>query len=320
MSHNVAILAVPGAQMLDVCGPIDVFAEANRVLKRSFYTLHVVSVTGSIIQSSSGVKLSADATLSDCGRFSADTFLVAGAPDIARYQPDTRVLDGINALCESSKRFGSVCTGALLLALTGKLNGKRVTTHWACADTLSVRHPEVIVEADALYVDDGRVRTAAGVTSGLDMALRLVEEDLGRSVAAEVADQLVMFFRRPVNQSHFMRSNTLSLDGRTALQDLQRWAIANIKDVTTVAMMAEHINFSQRHLTRIFRQETSLTPAQWLERERVSKAKLLIEKEKLPAKQLAAKCGFSGPDVMRRVFSRLTGITPNDYQKMMSRD
>ncbi|HGH4684730.1 DJ-1/PfpI family protein [Enterobacter bugandensis] len=320
MSHNVFILAVPGVQMLDVCGPIDVFAEANRVLKRSFYSLRVVSVTDPVIRSSSGVKITADATLSDCGGLTADTFLVAGAPDIAYYQPDPRVLDGINALCESSKRFGSVCTGALLLALTGKLNGKRVTTHWACAKTLSARHPQIIVEADALYVDDGRVRTAAGVTSGLDLALRLVEEDLGREVAAEVADQMVMFFRRPVNQSHFMRSNTLSLDGRTALQELQRWAIANIKDVTTVAMMAEHINFSQRHLTRIFRQEIGLTPAQWLERERVSRAKVLIEKEKMPAKKLAVECGFSGPDVMRRVFYRLTGITPNDYQKMTSRE
>lgn len=170
------------------------------------------------------------------------------------------MLADINALCDSSQRFGSVCTGALLLALTGKLNGKRVTMHLACADTLSVKHPELIVEADALYVADGRIRTAAGVTSGLDMALRLVEEDLGRSVATEVADQLVMFFRGPVNQSHFVKGCTLSLDGRTALQDLQRWAIANIKEVTSVAIMAEHIGFSQRHLTRIFRQESGLTP------------------------------------------------------------
>lgn len=319
MSHTIAILAVPGVQMLDVCGPMDVFAEANRVLKRNFYTQHVIAVTGSIIHSSSGVKLAADAAVSDSDGFSAHTFLVAGAPDIADYQPDVHMLTWINAMCDSSQRFGSVCTGALLLALTGKLNGKRVTTHWACADTLSLKHPEIIVEADALYVADGRIRTAAGVTSGLDMALRLVEEDLGRRVATEVADQLVMFFRRPVNQSHFVRGNVLSLCGRTALQDLQRWAIANIKEVTSVAMMAGHIGFSQRHLTRIFRQEVGLTPAQWLERERVAKAKLLIEKQKLPTKTLAAECGFSGPDVMRRIFSRLVGITPSGYQKLMSR-
>ncbi len=317
MSHNVVILAVPGVQMLDVCGPIDVFAEANRILRRDFYTLRILSVTGPVVRSSSDVKLSADASLTDGNGLLPDTFIVAGAPEIAHYHPDARVLAGIDALCESSSRYGSVCTGALLLALTGRLKGKRVTTHWACADVLSAKHPEITVEADALYVADGRIRTAAGVTSGLDMALRLVEEDLGRSVAAEVADQLVMFFRRPVNQSHFVRSHTLSLDGRTALQDLQRWAIANIKDVTTVALMADHISLSQRHLTRIFRQETGLTPAQWLERERVSKVKLLIEKENLSAKKLASECGFSGPDVMRRVFSRLTGITPADYRKMI---
>jgi len=320
MSHCVAILAVPNVQMLDVCGPIDVFAEANRILKRTFYTLRVLSVCGSVIESSSGVRISADASLTDCNPLLADTFIIAGAPGIRDYQPDANVLVGINALCESSVRYGSVCTGALLLAMTGRLSGKRVTTHWACADILSDKYPEITVEANSLYVADGNIRTAAGVTSGLDMALRLIEEDLGRSVAAEVADQLVMFLKRPVGQSHFIRSNTLSLNGRTVFQDLQRWVIANIKDVTTVTMMAAHINLSTRHLSRLFKQETRLTPADWLQRERVAKAKLLIEKDNLPAKKLADECGFSGPDVMRRVFFRITGITPSDYRKMMRRE
>ncbi|WP_080469681.1 AraC family transcriptional regulator [Enterobacter hormaechei] len=190
MSHNVVILAVPGVQMLDVCGPIDVFAEANRVLRRDFYTLRILSVTGPVVQSSSGVKLSANASLTDCTELITDTFIIAGAPEIARYQPDSRVLEKIDALCESSRRYGSVCTGALLLALTGRLSGKRVTTHWACADVLSVRHPEITVEAGALYVADGRIRTAAGVTSGLDMALRLVAAiRLYESFSFELAEE-----------------------------------------------------------------------------------------------------------------------------------
>jgi len=319
MSHTIAILAVPGVQLLDVGGPIDVFAEANRILGREFYRLCVVSVSGTVVQASSGVRLAADFSLAELSEHVSDTFLIAGAPDMLSYAPENSVLAGITALCEKSERFGSVCTGALLLALTGKLSGKKVTTHWRCAELLSVRHPEIVVESDALFIADGKVRTAAGVTSGLDLALSLVEEDLGRDVAAEVADQLVMFFRRPVNQSHFVRRDTLSLNGRSALQDLQRWAIQNIKDIDSVSMLAQHIDLSQRHLTRIFQQELGLTPAQWLERERVSKARLLIEKEMLPVKKVAAECGFSGPDVMRRVFSRLTGITPAAYRKMVSR-
>ncbi|MBW9401292.1 helix-turn-helix domain-containing protein [Leclercia sp. EC_58] len=318
MSHTIAILAVPGVQLLDVGGPIDVFAEANRILGRQFYRLYVVCVSGSAVQASSGVRLAADFSLADISELVPDTFLIAGAPGMSGYMPESNVLAGITALCEKSERFGSVCTGALLLALTGKLNGKQVTTHWNCAELLSIRHPEIVVESDALFIADGRVRTAAGVTSGLDLALRLVEEDLGREIAAEVADQLVMFFRRPVNQSHFVRRSQLSLNGRSALQDLQRWAIQNIKEIGSVSMLAQHINLSERHLTRIFRQEIGLTPAQWLERERISKARLLIEKEKLPAKKIAAECGFSGPDVMRRVFSRLTGMTPAAYRKMVS--
>jgi transcriptional regulator GlxA family with amidase domain len=316
MRHEIAILAVPGVQLLDVCGPLDVFAEANRLLQRQIYTPRIIAVDGDEIHASSGVRLSADLQLAETQNFAPHTFLIAGAPGIEDFVADETLLHALSGLCQRSQRFGSVCSGALLLARTGLLAGKRVTTHWESAALLASRFPDVIVDADALCVADGRVRTAAGVTSGLDLALRLVEEDLGREVAIEIAAHLVMFFRRPVNQAHFMRSNSASLSGRSALQELQRWVIAHLAEVKTVAMMAEHMAISERHLTRLFRNELGMTPGQWLERERVAKAKQLLEQKSLPAKTLALECGFSGADVMRRVFSRVTGITPAAYRKI----
>jgi len=316
MRHDIAILAVPGVQLLDVCGPLDVFAEANRILKRQIYTPKIIAIDGSPIHASSGVRLTADMMLANSVSYAPHTFLIAGAPGIENFSPDDEALLAITRLCQRSERFGSVCSGALLLARTGLLEGKHVTTHWECAGLLAALHPGIIVDADALCITDGRVRTAAGVTSGLDLALRLVEEDLGREAAIEIAAHLVMFFRRPVNQTHFMRGSSMSLVGRSALQELQRWVITHLHAVKSVAMMAEHMAISERHLTRLFRNELGITPGQWLERERVAKAKQLLEQKSLPAKTLATECGFSGADVMRRVFSRVTGMTPSAYSKM----
>lgn len=320
MSHSIAILAVPGVQMLDVCGPLDVFAEANRILKRQIYSPKIIAAGQLVIQASSGINLTGDMTLTGLGEYVPHTFLIAGAPDIESYEPDAASLDAITTLCQRSQRFGSVCSGALLLARTGLLEGKRVTTHWANAERLASQYPGISVETDALCVRDGRVRTAAGVTSGLDLALRLVEEDVGREVAKEVAAQLVMFFRRPVGQTHFMHSNSLSVTGRSALQELQRWVITHLDTVSSVSMMAQHLDISERHLTRLFNQELSITPGQWLERERVARVKQLLEHKAVPAKTLALQGGFSSADVMRRVFKRVTGMTPAVYSKLTGKE
>lgn len=316
MPHEMVILAVPGVQLLDVSGPVDVFTEANRILNRQVYSASVMATESLTIHSSSGVRVLADRLLSEKQGIATNTFLVAGAPEMAHYLPEAAAVAAISRYCLQSQRYGSICSGALLLAQTGLLKGKRVTTHWACASELA-SYPEVRVDADALYVADGRLRTAAGVTSGLDLALRLVEEDLGREVALEVANNLVMFFRRPVNQSHFMRSASITLSGRSSFQDLLRWSSSNLQSVKNVAMMAAHMNLSERHLSRLFRQELSVTPAQWLERERVAKAKLLLARG-LAAKVVATECGFSGVDVMRRAFTRVTGMTPGVYTRFIA--
>lgn len=314
MKQTIVILAVPGVQLLDVSGPLDVFAEANRVLRREVYLPRVMSLEESEVQASSGVKIVADLTLDKAP--AAGTFLVAGAPHAGEITLSEAQRSTIHALCLRSLRYGSVCTGALLLAQTGLLDGRRVTTHWAAAALLAERCAQTQVDADALYVADGPLRTAAGVTSGLDLALRLVEEDLGREVAMEVAANLVMFFRRPVNQGHYVHKQQATLAGRAALQDLQRWASANLDTLKGLAAMAQRMNISTRHLGRLFRQALGVGPGEWLESERIAKARRLLEEGRLPMKSIAAACGYTSCDVMRRAFVKATGLTPSVYRKL----
>jgi transcriptional regulator GlxA family with amidase domain len=190
-----------------------------------------------------------------------------------------------------------------------------VTTHWAGADRLAARFPGVTVDADAIHVRDGKLRTAAGVTAGLDLALALVEEDLGRELAMRVASQLVMFFKRPGGQAQFRRSAAPALANRSALQELQRWVAAHPADSHDVPSLAARVGVSPRHLTRLFREEVGVTPASWVEAARVTAARQLLEAGHLAPKQVAGECGFSSVDTLRRAFMRVVGVTPADYRK-----
>lgn len=313
--HSIVILAIPGVQLLDVAGPLDAFAEVNRILHRQVYHSVVMSLDGETIYASSGVMLHANTCLSGYSVSGPTSFLIAGSPDIAGRELSEDQRQKVTALCLESRRFGSVCTGALLLAQTGLINNRQVTTHWSVAEELARRYPGIHVNADALYVSDGPVRTAAGVTSGMDLALRFIEEDVGREIALDVAANLVMFFRRPGGQGHFTRQQKISTTGRAALQDLQRWALTHLDTTHTVMEMANHINLSARHLNRVFQQEMGASAGEWLAQARISRARELLT-EQLAIKSVAASCGYSSSDVMRRAFIKATGMSPAMYQKI----
>jgi transcriptional regulator GlxA family with amidase domain len=225
----------------------------------------------------------------------------------------------LRAEMERSRRYGSVCSGALLLAAAGLLDGRRVTTHWAVADRLASAYPLLPVDRDALYVRDGPVRTSAGVTAGMDMALALVEEDLGRDIAVRVAQQLVMFFKRPGGQLQFSQAGVAVPAGRSALQDLQRWLAANPGADHSVPRLAHRLRLSPRHFARLFASETGVTPAAWVEAARVEAARALLESADHGPKQVAVQCGFSDVNVLRRAFRRHVGITPSEYRKRFQR-
>lgn len=315
MQHHIVILAVPGVQLLDVAGPLDAFAEANRLLCRPVYRPQILALYGETVRASSGVTLAADARLGESPPPDNMTFLIAGAPDIGQQRLTVRQIASVTQLCGASWRYGSVCTGALLLAQTGLLEKRRVTTHWSVADALAAANPGIQVDADALYVADGPVRTAAGVTSGMDLALRFIEEDLGREVALDVAANLVMFFRRPVGQGHYIRKRQASLNGRSALQDLQRWTLTHLEQIGGIKTMAEHINLSTRHLNRLFHQEMGMSTGEWLEGVRMARARELLSAQ-VPLKTVAFRCGYRSSDVLRRAFIKVTGLTPTVYRKI----
>ncbi|MGC6387045.1 GlxA family transcriptional regulator [Ewingella sp. S1.OA.A_B6] len=315
MIKNIVVLAVPGVQLLDISGPLDVFAEANTQLGRQVYRLQVMALDNQPVISSSGVRLLGDMFLQDENLPPIDTFLIAGAPALDTFQPGAEMLSAIHHLAQKSVRYGSVCSGALLLGAAGLLDGRRVTTHWAVAAKLAHDFPLAQVDADAIFLSDGPLRTAAGVTSGLDLALNMVEEDLGREVAMSVAAQLVMFFKRPCGQLQFSRHGKASVSGRSALQHLQRWVMSSLDSPHNAQTMAAHMGVSVRHLTRLFNQAIGLTPAGWLEQQRIARARELLELTALAVKQIADNCGFSSVDILRRAFVRQLNVTPSQYRR-----
>ncbi|BCP55782.1 transcriptional regulator [Kaistia sp. 32K] len=314
-TKTIAILAMPGVQLLDVAGPLDVFAEANSQAGEAVYRLIVLAGEPGPVTSSSGAQLLPDHVIGADFAESIDTLLVAGAPSAHVVEPAVEVVAWLKDVAPSTRRYGSVCAGAFLLAATGLLDGRRVTTHWGVARKLAEAYPAVTVDEDAIHIRDGRLRTAAGVTAGMDLALALVEEDLGRDIAMRVAAQLVMFFKRPGGQMQFSRKDEAVPAGRSALQELQRWVAANPALDHTVASLAERLHLSPRHFARLFRAEVGITPANWVEAARVATARRLLETGHDAPKQVAAQCGFADADTLRRAFGRHVGVTPAEYRK-----
>jgi transcriptional regulator GlxA family with amidase domain len=318
-AKTVVIVALPGVQLLDVAGPLDVFAEANAQAGCPAYRLLVAAGDPGPIRSSSGVHLMPDRIIDRDFTERIDTLLVAGCPNAAEVPADGVVVEWLRRRAPAARRFGSVCSGAFFLAAAGLLDGRRVTTHWAVADMLAEKVPSVVVDRDAIHVTDGRVRTAAGVTAGLDLALNLVEEDLGREIAMRVASQLVMFFKRPGGQMQFSRKGEAVPAGRSALQELQRWIAADPALDHSVAKLAKRMELSPRHFARLFRSEVGITPATWVEEVRVNAARRLLELGRESPKQVATHCGFAHADSLRRAFVRHVGVTPAEYRKRFMR-
>ena len=313
--RSVAVLALPGVQLLDVAGPLDVFAEANAQSPERAYDLSVVGTAPGPIETSSGRCLVADHVIGAEGAAGFDTLLVAGAPRMETFRAEDALLAWLVAAASRSRRYGSVCSGAFLLGQAGLLAGRRVATHWAVAEALARRHPEAAVDADAICVFDGPLRTAAGVTAGLDLALALVEEDLGSEIARKVAAQLVMFFKRGGGQLQFSRRGAGALASRSVLQAVQRWVAAHPAEDHGVAKLAARAGMSPRHFARLFRAETGLTPAAFVANARIAAARRLLEDGQAASKQVAGACGFHDTDTLRRAFLRRIGLTPAEYRR-----
>ncbi len=312
-------MAYPRIQSLDVTGPLEVFAGAQRLIEETGrsepgYDVRVLSPDGRPLASSSGLRITPDGAAREQAVV-IDTLIVAGGPGHVEAQEDQDLIAWIAATSSRARRTASVCTGAFLLARAGVLQGRRATTHWAFAQQLALAHPDVSVDPEPIFVRDGSVWTSAGVTCGMDLALALVEDDLDREAALQIARMLVLFLRRPGNQSQFSAALGSQTPRREPLREAQRAVLESVCGDHTVEAMAERAHMSPRHFARAFRAETGITPARYVERVRVEAARRMLEETSDPIADVAAACGFGTPETMRRVFLRALTVGPAEYRR-----
>jgi transcriptional regulator GlxA family with amidase domain len=317
--RNVVIVAYPGVQSLDVTGPLEVFAGAQLLLEAASrqergYRVSVLSRDGQPLRTSSGLTIVPDARLRDAPD-QIDTLIVAGGAGHRQAAEDRELVDWIAAACARARRTASVCTGAFLLAGAGLLDGHRATTHWASAAELQRRHPRVAVEPDPIFVCDGAIWSSAGVTAGMDLSLALVEQDLDRDAALTIARHLVLFLRRPGNQSQFSATLVAQQPQREPLREIQRTVLEDVAGDHSVEAMALRVHMSPRNFARAFRAETGTTPARYVERVRVEAARRRLEDTAEPISEIATGCGFGTAETMRRAFLRSLEIGPGEYRR-----
>jgi transcriptional regulator GlxA family with amidase domain len=273
--RRVVIVAFPEVQSLDVVGPAEVFATAGS------YEVEVVAPDPEPFFMSNGMQVVPHSAM-DKVRGPIDTLVIAGGIGTRRAATDERVIRWVRSAAKRSRRVTSVCTGAFVLAQAGLLDGRRATTHWEWCGTLAELFPAVEVERDAIFVVDASVYTSAGVTAGMDLALALVEEDLGPQAARDVAQQLVIFLRRPGGQSQFSSQLSALPAEDEPLRELQAWIPANVRADLSVAALAERVAMSPRNFARTFRRETGMTPAAYVESVRVEQARIALEGSQAP--------------------------------------
>jgi transcriptional regulator GlxA family with amidase domain len=276
--------------------------------------VQVIGTDEGMLRSSSGLRLAVDATVAT-HRTRIDTLLVAGSPDSEDMATDAQLQAWLRRQSRSVRRYGSVCTGAFVLGAAGLLEGKRVATHWNAIAQLAAAYPSACVEADAIYVKDGKLFTSAGVTAGMDLALAMVEEDHGRELALQVARQLVMFLKRPGGQSQFSAHLAAQTSERSRVRAVQDHILASLTDDLSIPALASRAGMSERSFARIFRSETGTTPAAFVEHARIDAARRLAERSDMPAKRLAAAVGYANVDGFRRAFGRRLGVSLAEYRR-----
>ena len=310
--RTVLIVLFDGVQSLDVTGPLEVFAGAGKHTPGS-YRIRTASLDGAPVRTSSGLTLVPDESLTEAR--DPHTLLVPGGEGTRRTGRDARLTDWLREHGPRAERLVSVCTGALLLAEAGLLDGRRATTHWAYCAKLARDHPAVDVDPDPIYIRDGQVATSAGVTSGIDLALALVEEDLGRETALALARHLVVFLRRPGNQAQFSAQLAAQTARREPLREVQQWITDHPSGDLSVESLAERAALSPRHFARAFQAETGMTPGRYVDRVRLEHARRLLEDTPDGVEEISRACGYGTPEAMRRAFVRTLGAAPAEYRR-----
>ncbi len=318
------MLIYPGVQVLDVTGPLEVFANANRRLDQQGdrrahrYEIDLVARESGRVRTTSGIELYAQHGLGEV-RGPIDTLLVAGGDGTAEALRDPALIRFLRRKSQHARRVASVCTGAFLLAEAGLLDGRRATTHWSSCARLASLYPEIEVESDPIFVRDGKYWSSAGVCAGMDLALALVEQDHGRELALTVARWLVLFLKRPGGQSQFSAELSAQATEHDAIRGLQEWAQKHLDTSLGVEALAKRVAMSPRHFARVFKQETGATPAAAALAARVEAARRRLEDGDDGLEGVAAASGFGSAEVMRRAFLRTLRVGPAVYRRRFRR-
>jgi transcriptional regulator GlxA family with amidase domain len=318
--HHFVFVVYPGFELLDTSGPASAFNSANRALKQGgdpdFYRLDLVSAAGGPVTSSSGIVVDTR-SFDELASEAIDTLLIAGSerehllPAVA----DPILQEALPRLTSKARRFGSVCTGAFVLAALGLLDGRRVATHWDACTPFAEAIPSVTVDPDALYVVDGRLWTSAGVTTGIDMALAMITHDLGAAIAGQVAKRLVLYARRPGNQSQFSPLLQAQVKAASPFADLIEWIQANLDASLDVPVLAARVGMTERTFHRKFLDATGKTPARFVETARLDAARMLLS-HKLSLKSVAAQVGLFPATRLSEAFKRRFGVGPGFFRDM----
>jgi transcriptional regulator GlxA family with amidase domain len=322
VSKRVGFLIFPGFAALDLSGPMEVFAAANQLAqtlgKSPPYQLLIFGLKGQRVTSESGLIVEAHATLQ--GKLRLDTLIVPGGAGIRVPETLTHLAQATRSLDVGTRRVAAVCTGVYALAEAGLLDGRRVTTHWRFAGAVATRFAALDVHADAIYLRDGKYYTSAGVTAGIDLALALVQADLGPWMALQVARELVVFLRRPGGQAQYSEALQRPAALLEPFASLGVWIEEHLQERLSVTRLAQVCHLSARQFSRRFQAAYDESPAHYVLRVRVNAARRLLLEAPATVEQIAASVGFASADVMRRAFERQLGVTPTDFRERFRLD
>ena len=316
--RQVVMVVYPDAHILDVVGPLEVLTGAKLFLPADMptYEVHVVAHHAGAIRTTSGLTIEADESFEDALKDDQpiDTLIIAGGHGTLEALEDDALLSFVSHAAAQSSRIVSICTGAMILAEVGILDGKRATTHWWWCPILSKKYPQVQVEADAIYVRDGNIWTSAGVTTGMDLALSLVELDWGHDVALQVARYNVMYMMRPGGQTQFSAHLVAQKAEDPVINSTLDYVLGHLTDALTVTALAARACMSERTFARKFKEQTGVTPAHYVEAARVQAARVELEQSDAGIEQIAVQTGFQSAERMRRAFQRHVGVSASDYR------
>lgn len=315
---HVGIIAFDGVNALDLVGPLEVFANAGRAdftrrESRGVYALHVIGLDRRPIVAESGVRFMPDRQLADAPPF--DTIIVPGGSGLREPSTNSTVSTWLRLHAPAIRRVATVCTGVYGLAPTGLLDGRRVTTHWRFAEDVARRFPRLVVDGDAIFLKDGRYYTSGGITAGIDLALALVEEDLGPHAALTVAREMIVYLKRPGGQEQYSEPLRHQVHGADAFAELVAWIRGHLAGDTSVPALAERVRLSPRQFARRFVAVFGQTPAEYVENLRLSVAREHLAGATRPIEAIAASVGFANADVFGRRFKRRFGISPRSYRE-----